>query len=324
MRLSSSTRTLFLVWILTVTASSASARVGLLVGEPFGAFGTMMPVGHASIYVENLCAETPTQLRPCRPGEPGAVISRYHDLKTTHLDWLAFPLPIFLYGVPTPADAPGFITPAIEQQLRNQYREANLLAAVPDRTDAHGQSLPPRYGDWAEGIGAAFDRRLFLYTLNSTPAQDAAILALLTTQPNHRRYTLRRNNCADFAAQLLDLVLSAPLPRNKLGDFDLMTPKQLARGLEAYGQAHPEASLHAYVIPQLPGSLRRSRPLRGSSETFVKTKRYVAALVVLQPEALLLNWIDYEAFDKWKPGCNARPLTPQTLAALDTASPSTL
>lgn len=67
------------------------ASIGLLLGEPYGNLGTMMPVGHAGVFLDHLCAENPTHLRPCRPGEPGVVISRYHDLRVSNLDWLATP-----------------------------------------------------------------------------------------------------------------------------------------------------------------------------------------------------------------------------------------
>jgi len=33
--------------------------------EPFGNFGDMNPTGHAAIYLNRVCAETPTQLRRC-------------------------------------------------------------------------------------------------------------------------------------------------------------------------------------------------------------------------------------------------------------------
>ena len=69
----------------------AHARIGLVVGEPFGSFGTIMPVGHAGIYLDHLCAASPLRLRPCMPGETGVVLSRYHDLRTRDLDWMAVP-----------------------------------------------------------------------------------------------------------------------------------------------------------------------------------------------------------------------------------------
>jgi hypothetical protein len=278
-----------------------------------------MPAGHAGIYLDNLCAETPTQLRPCLPGELGVVVSRYHDLRKPNLDWMAVPAFTFFYGAGSAAEIPALITASSESELRESYREANLLSVVPDRIDKHGVAHRPSYGDWEESIGAAFDRRLFLYTMDTTPEQDAAILEYLNADPNQRRYTLRRNNCADFAAGILALVLPAENPhtlrRNVLADFDITTPKNLARDVDAYGRAHPEANLTVYEIPQLPGALRRSRPLRGSAEALVKTKRYLFTVLVLQPELILTDWIFYEAKGKWTPGVDATFLQPGELPA---------
>ncbi len=297
--------------LLLFTAGPAQARMALVVGEPFGSFGTMMPQGHAGIYVSNLCVETAIHLRPCRAGEPGAVISRYHDLRHPELDWMAFPLPVFLYGSSDPANVPGYITASIESEIRARYRNENLLNVVPDRVGRHGDTKAPPYGDWEEGIGSAFDRRLLMYEIDTTPAQDAAVLQRLNDEPNHRAYTLGRHNCADFAADLLRLVLPPELVhRNRLGDLDMTTPKELARIVDTYGHAHPELHLAVYSVPQLPGSLRRSRPLRGAAESLLTTKRYLATLLAIQPDFVLFDWIAYEKQGKWKPGLDAQTVTP--------------
>lgn len=60
---------------------------------------------------------------------------------------------------------------------------------MPAHRNKRGVLTPPPYGDWEEAIGAAFDRRLFLSTIDTTPAQDAAILALLNADPDQRAYT---------------------------------------------------------------------------------------------------------------------------------------
>jgi hypothetical protein len=65
-------------------------QTALLLEEPFGKFGRFNPIGHAAIYLARVCAETPVTLRRCRPGELGAVISRYHRIDD--YDWIAMPL----------------------------------------------------------------------------------------------------------------------------------------------------------------------------------------------------------------------------------------
>ena len=290
---------------LTILSEPAFARIGLVVGEPFGSFGTMMPAGHASIYLDHLCVDTPTHLRPCNPGELGSVISRYHDIPS--VDWIATPVTTFFYGVDDPQEVPHFVTASLESELRENYREEHLRSIIPDRIDRKDEVLLPPYGDWAESIGAAFDRRLFLYTFDSTPEQEAAILSLLEDQPDRRRYSLFRANCADFAADVLNIAMPGVFHRNNVADFQMMSPKQLARLLDAYGRAHPEVHLQVSEIPQVPGTLRRSRPVRGAAETLLTTKRYLATLLVIQPEIVLASWVIYETKVKSTPGEGARP-----------------
>ena len=63
-----------------------------------------------------------------------------------------------------------------------------------------------------------------------------------------------------------------------------MTPEQVARSLVSYGKKHPELDMAAFVIPEVPGSIRRSHPVDGVAESLVKSKKYLLPLVVLAPE----------------------------------------
>jgi hypothetical protein len=63
-----------------------------------------------------------------------------------------------------------------------------------------------------------------------------------------------------------------------------MTPKQVARSLVKYGKKHPEVNMTAFVIPQVPGSVKRSHGVDGVTESLVKSKKYLLPLVVLSPE----------------------------------------
>jgi hypothetical protein len=299
-----------ILWGLFLSCVTAYARIGLLVQEPFGIFGKMMPQGHAAIYLDNLCAASPTRLRPCRPGESGVVLSRYHDLKSQKIDWLAFPAYTFFYGVTSLDQVPTYVTPQFEAELRESYRQAALLDILPDSIDKHGNRHRPRYGDWEEGIGAAFDRNLFLYSIDTTPEQDAEILTYINADPNRRRYTLARANCADFAAGLLNIVVHGLNHRNVPADFDMTTPKTLARLIDAYGRAHPSVDLRVYEIPQIPGSLPRSRPLRGAAQSLLTNRLYLVTLLAIQPEIILADWIIYEKRGKWTPGLDATVLRP--------------
>ncbi len=89
-----------------------------------------------------------------------------------------------------------------------------------------------------------------------------------------------------------------------------MSPKQVARSVYQYGEAHPEAGLKVIEVAQVPGTLRRSRPVRGGTEGFLKTKRYLLALCVLQPEVVVGMLAAYLGDGRWNMGQGALVLTP--------------
>src|SRR5271168_3650538 len=162
---------------LTVFAAIVSAMGGpwawadaaLLMEEPYAEFGAFNPTGHAAIYLNHICAEAPTQLRPCRQGEPGAVISRYH--KIDGYDWLAIPLVPYLYAVERVEDVPATADAALEAILRDQYRRDHLLALAPDREEGKKAGEAPG-GEWTQLIGASCDRRIYGFQIQTTPEED--------------------------------------------------------------------------------------------------------------------------------------------------------
>lgn len=96
----------FAMWVVVALAATRSAHcnVALLVEEPYGLFGTVNPTGHSAIYLNRVCAESPTMLRRCGPDETGVVISRYSGIR--RLDWIAIPLLPYLYAVERVQDVP--------------------------------------------------------------------------------------------------------------------------------------------------------------------------------------------------------------------------
>ena len=90
-----------------VMAGTAHAAVALLMEEPYGAFGAMNPTGHAAVYLNHICADSPTALRPCHEGEYGVVISRYHNVHG--YDWIAMPLVGYLYAVDEVSEIPAAV-----------------------------------------------------------------------------------------------------------------------------------------------------------------------------------------------------------------------
>src|ERR1700726_648134 len=91
-----------LVLMILACASFAGASATLLLEEPYGRLGFFTATGHAAVYLSGVCADTPVVLRPCAPGELGAVISRYDGV--AGYDWVAIPLIPYLYAIEQPDD----------------------------------------------------------------------------------------------------------------------------------------------------------------------------------------------------------------------------
>ena len=254
----------------------AHADAALLLEEPFGEFGNMNPTGHAAIYLNRVCAASPTELRFCEPGEQGVVISRYHRIDG--YDWLAIPLIAYLYAVDDPHDVPSSIDPKLEMQLRNSYRQKHLIRLVPDDRD---RDIPP--GEWVQLVGASYDRKIYGYQIETSEQQDRRLIEILNQRANKSHFNLFFNNCANFAESVLNFYYPHAVRRNFIADTGLMTPKQAARSLVRYSKHHRDLKFTTFVIPQVQGTTHRSDPVDGVIESLVKSKKYVVPLAALHP-----------------------------------------
>jgi hypothetical protein len=270
-----------LVVIVAIGGVRARADAALLMEEPYGEFGAFNPTGHAAVYLNHICAESPTQLRPCRPGEPGAVISRYH--KIDGYDWLAIPLVPYLYAVERVEDVPVTADAALEAKLRDQYRRDHLLALAPDRDEGKKAGEAPG-GEWTQLVGASYDRRIYGFQIQTTPEEDEQFMDRFNDSRNVGHFNLLFHNCADFSRTLLNVYYPHGVHRNYFVDLGITTPKQVARSLTKYADHHPELAFSTFMIPQVPGSIHRSHPIDGVLESVVKSKKYVVPLAVLSPE----------------------------------------
>ncbi len=276
------------VWALPL-----GAGVSLLVGEPYGKLGFFNPTGHAAVYVSNVCAETPTQLRLCRPGETGVVLSRYNHIGG--FDWIAIPLMPYLYAVERPQDVPQNAEDADVARLRENYRRARLQDIIPD--DPQG-GMPE--GDWVQLIGSAYERNIYGFSLETEIEDDERLIQHLNSRENRRRFNLIWRNCADFAREIMNFYYPGSTKRNIIGDFGIMTPKNAARTLVKYSQKRPELSLAHFVIPQVPGRGSSTR-LRGVAESLIRSKKYAVPLAVLEPWAAVSAAAAYLAFGRFNP-----------------------
>ena len=101
---------------------------------------------------------------------------------------------------------------------------------------------------------------------------------------NEGHFNLLFHNCADFSKTLLNVYYPHSIHRNFLVDVGITTPKQVARSLTKYADHHPELTFSTFMIPQVPGSIKRSHAVDGVMESVVKSKKYVVPLAVLNPE----------------------------------------
>ena len=187
---------------------AARAQAALLTEEPYGFFGTLNPTGHNAIYFARICAETPTRLRRCAPGESGSVISRYQGI--AGYDWVAMPLLPYLYSVENASDVPERADHATVLRLRNRYRESHLADL--------GDNVPPGSmirGGWTQLVGVSYDRRTYVFRFETTEEQDDALIALLNDRTNRSHFNLLFNNCSDFARRTLDFYFPGAFRRRR-------------------------------------------------------------------------------------------------------------
>jgi hypothetical protein len=267
---------LLIALVTALGCAQARADAALLLEEPYGEFGAMNPTGHAAIYLNHVCADTPTHLRPCREREVGVVLSRYHRIDG--YDWLAIPLIPYLYAVDDPAEIPATATTRLELKLRDTYRRNHLMDLVPDDPK---HEIPK--GEWTELVGESYDRRMWGFEVATDTDQDDTLIMEFNERRNISHFNLLFNNCANFSEKVLNYYYPHSIHRNFIADAGVMTPKQAAKSLVKYSRKHPEANLRTFVIPQVPGTIARSTPVDGVAEALVKSKKYVLPLAALHP-----------------------------------------
>ncbi|MGA7315444.1 MAG: hypothetical protein WBX22_15875 [Silvibacterium sp.] len=301
-----SKRLVLLALIAMVGVARAHVReTALLLEEPFGHFGGMNPTGHAAIYLSDVCAETPTELRQCMPGENGVVLSRYRGVDG--YDWLAMPLIPYLYAVDDVWEIPATADPGLETRLRDHYRREHLRDLIPDDPK---KEIPG--GDWIQLLGAAYDRKLYGFAIETRPEQDNALIADFNQRANVSHFDLFFNNCANFAEEVLNFYYPHSIRRNFIADAGLMTPKQAARSLTKFSKRHRDLEFATFVIPQVPGTIHRSTPVDGIAESLLKSKRYVVPITCLHPVVTASLLVVYWGGGRFHPDPHAVVFDPKT------------
>jgi hypothetical protein len=98
--------------------------------------------------------------------------------------------------------------------------------------------------------------------------------------------------------------------RGFFSDLDVATPKHTAISFVKYSDRHRDLEFSTFVIPQVPGSIKRSRPVRGMVESVFKAKKYVIPLAAFHPFlAGGVAWV-YLAGGRFNPAKNALVFNP--------------
>lgn len=263
--------------LLVFATAAAQADVGLLLEQPMGRLGSISASGHSAIYLSRVCAQTPTRLRRCRPGEDGVVISSFG--RADGYFWTAIPLMPYLYAVERMDEIPQRIDAATERRLRDSYRRKYLESVAPDRPNG---AVPLNQS--GQLVGSAYDRRIYVFELPTSPAQDDRLIEELNAHPNKQaQYNFFFRNCANFAEFMLNFYYPHSVHRSFTTDFGSLTPKQTAKSFVSYARHHKELQLSAFVIPQVPGKIHRSGKAYGIIEALRKKKQYVIPLAIWEP-----------------------------------------
>ncbi len=193
------------IGLISLSSSSCHAQAALLMEEPYGFFGTLNPTGHTAIYLQRVCAETPVKLRRCQPGRAGRRhrplpgnqrlrLGRHppHSLSLLRRRCLASPRPR------RPRNGDAVCASGIAKPTCN----------TSETTFKRGSFL---HGGWTQLVGVAYERRIYAFRFETTPAQDDALIERMNAGPNRSHFNLLFNNCADFA-RVRSQQLTSPIP----------------------------------------------------------------------------------------------------------------
>jgi hypothetical protein len=293
---------LLLLLILITVTCRAYGDVALLIEEPYGFFGSINPTGHSAIYLNRVCAETPTKLRRCRPGETGVVISRYSRIR--QVDWVAIPLLPYLYAVENAANIPEYAEQASVEKMRARYAETHLesLSSAVAGYDAKNV--------WPQLLGVAYIRKIYSFEIITSAEQDDRLIAEYNSTANKSHFNLFTNNCADFSKHLINFYYPHAARRNILADAGITTPKQIAKSLASYSARNEQLELNRIIIPQIPGSYPRSHAPRGVAESLLKTKKYALPIIAINPYFIVGIALTYLTSGRFEFPNNAESVNP--------------
>lgn len=264
------------VLFLILSPVLVRADISYLLLEAVGVSGEASSAGHSAIYFSNICADSPLEMRLCRPGEQGIVIALYPQFGAVNeYEWIAVPLTPFLYGVEDERKIPLYVNGEVRTLMRETYRRKHMIALVPDTADG---SMP--HGRWKQMIGNAYNRDIYSFTIRTTVREDIAIIERFQSIPNKNRYSTFYHNCADFARKVINTYYPHAARRDVINDFTMTSPKAVARSLTQFATKRPEMLFTITKYPQLAGPIRRSMDSRNYTQMAFTSKKYLVPQLI--------------------------------------------
>jgi len=274
---------LFACLFLALATPRASADVGVILNESLGeSMDRITGTGHTAVYFSRICADIPTKLRLCQPGEPGSVMSTYINIgEDRSVEWNIVPLNIYLYGVEDPRNRPIFGSFKIKHALEERYRETYLsgYCGTP-ACQTSGKA------EWREMVAATLIRGAYMFVVDTSIEQDRQLIAEFNNAPNENHFNGATNNCADFARRIVNTYFPHSASRDVLNDFGMTSPKAVARTFTHYALRHPELNLRVMHFAQVPGTIKRSSDVRAGTEQLLRSKKLLIPMIVFANQAL--------------------------------------
>jgi hypothetical protein len=146
---------------------------------------------------------------------------------------------------------------------------------------------------------------MYGFEVGTTSQQDERFVAMFNDRKDVGHFNLFFHNCADFSRVVLNSYVPDLVHRNFIADVGLTTPKQVARSLVKYGERNPDVEVSTFVIPQVEGTVKRSHPVNGVTESLVKSKKYVIPMAVLTPHVMATVAVAYLIDGRFKMPKNA-------------------
>ena len=308
----------FAVFLLLLSAPRASADVGVILNESLDEdFDRISSTGHSAIYFSRICPESPVQLRLCRPGEAGSVMSNYVNIgEDQAYEWNIVPLNIYLYGVEDLRDRPLFASYKIKHLLEERYRQKYLSGYC-----AGEPCVSSKKSEWREMVAATMIRGVYIFALDTSEEQDRQIIAEFNNSVNRNHFNGVTRNCADFTKRIINTYFPHAAKADYLNDFGMTSPKAVSRTFTHYAVRHPESHFRVMHFAQVPGTTKRSRTVRSGTEQLFHSGKLLVPLALISYYTVPVVTVSYFTTARFNAQKEFERRPASQMPASDAASP---